>query len=213
LQSPAARLLERNRRLLRTLSLPRRAHQSRAQTCIAFGGMRVDAAVSAEVLRLLDPLGVEAAPVAIATRDAEFADTRRPGDLALGQARYETDLARRQYDAVDPANRLVAGELERRWNDRLAEVQRQEERLAAIFADMPSISAAERERLALAVLRDVPLAPMTAATRAQPDPAGGGVSSRGSTRLAIDGGLWSCAGAMLANVVAAGVSMCRGDPQ
>ncbi len=94
------------------------------QTCIAFGGMRVDAAVSAEVLRLLDPLGVEAALVAVATRDAEFADTRRQAELALEQARYEADLARRQYDAVDPANRLVAGELERRWNDRLAEVQR-----------------------------------------------------------------------------------------
>ena len=102
------------------------------QTCIAFGGMRVDAAVSAEVLRLLSPLGVEAALAAVATRDAEISDTRRQAELALTQARYEADLARRQYDAVDPANRLVAAELERRWNDRLAEVRRQEERLATI---------------------------------------------------------------------------------
>ncbi len=117
------------------------------QTCIAFGGMRVDAAVSAEVLRLLSPLGVEAALAAAAMRDAEIADTRRQGELALTQARYEADLARRQYDAVDPANRLVAAELERRWNDRLAEAQGQEERLAAIGADKPSLCAAERERL------------------------------------------------------------------
>jgi excisionase family DNA binding protein len=117
------------------------------QTCIGFGGMRVDAAVSAEVLRLLTPLGVEAALAAVATRDAEISDTRRQAQLALTQARYEADLARRQYDAVDPANRLVAAELERRWNDRLAEVQRQEERLAAIDAGKPSLSAAETERL------------------------------------------------------------------
>ena len=37
----------------------------------------------------------------------------------LQQARYEAAHARRQYDAVDPANRLVAGELERRWNEAL----------------------------------------------------------------------------------------------
>lgn len=117
------------------------------QTCIAFGGMRVDAAVSAEVLRLLSPLGVEAALAAVATRDAEIADTRRQAELSLAQARYEADLARRQYDAVDPANRLVAAELESRWNDRLGEVQRQEERLATVGAGKPSLSAAETERL------------------------------------------------------------------
>lgn len=40
-----------------------------------------------------------------------ISDTRRQAELALTQARYEADLARRQYDAVDPANRLVAAEL------------------------------------------------------------------------------------------------------
>src|SRR5215472_11527022 len=40
-------------------------------------------------------------------------------ELSLQQARYEAAHARRQYDAVDPANRLVAGELERRWNEAL----------------------------------------------------------------------------------------------
>jgi len=37
----------------------------------------------------------------------------------LEHARYEVTHARRQYDAVDPANRLVAAELERRWNQAL----------------------------------------------------------------------------------------------
>ena len=105
--------------------------------CIAFGGLRVDAAVSTEVLRHLGPLGLEAALEAIAMREGENAETRRQAELALTQARYEADLARRQYDAVDPANRLVAAELERRWNDRLAEVQRQEERLATMTAGRP----------------------------------------------------------------------------
>ena len=116
--------------------------------CIAFGGLRVDAAVGAEALRLLSPLGVEAALAAVAAREDENAETRRQAELALTQARYEADLARRQYDAVDPANRLVAAELERRWNDRLAEVQRQEERLAAMAAARPAaLAEAEKDRL------------------------------------------------------------------
>jgi excisionase family DNA binding protein len=116
--------------------------------CIAFGGLRVDAAVSTEVLRLLGQLGVEAALEAIAMREGENAETRRQAELALIQARYEADLARRQYDAVDPANRLVAAELERRWNDRLAEVQRQEERLTTMTVGRPgTLSSEEKDRL------------------------------------------------------------------
>ena len=42
--------------------------------------------------------------------------------------------AHRQYDAVDPDNRLVAGELERRWNERLAVVRQREEAVAALVA-------------------------------------------------------------------------------
>ena len=110
--------------------------------------MRVDAAVAAEVMRLLRPLGIEAALEAVAMREQEHADARHHAELALTQARYEADLARRQYDAVDPANRLVAAELERRWNDRLANVQRQEERVAGVAAAHPeALSSEERDRL------------------------------------------------------------------
>ena len=43
------------------------------------------------------------------------------------RARYEVDLARRQYEAVDPAHRLVAQELERRWEQALEDLERVEE--------------------------------------------------------------------------------------
>ena len=116
--------------------------------CIAFGGLRVDAAVGDAVLRLVSPLGVEAALAAIDVRESDQSETRRQAELALTQTRYEADLARRQYDAVDPDNRLVAAELERRWNDRLAEVRRQEEKLAALAAERPeALSHGEKERL------------------------------------------------------------------
>ena len=118
------------------------------ERCIAFGGIRVDGAVSAELLRVLAPLGIEAALRAIDARAADDLEIRRQLELALTQARDEAGLARRQYDAVEPDNRLVAAELERRWNDRLVEVHRIEEQLAALTtAKVAMPSAEERARL------------------------------------------------------------------
>jgi ribosomal protein L37AE/L43A len=82
--------------------------------CISFSGMTIDAAIGKEVLGFLAPLGVDAAVKAIEAQTGEISATQRQLELSLHQARYEVAHARRQYDAVDPANRLVAGELERR---------------------------------------------------------------------------------------------------
>ena len=62
--------------------------------------------------------------------------------------RFEAAHARRQYDAVDPDNRLVAGELERRWNERLKEERRLQDELDAISA-APSHGVTPDEREAL----------------------------------------------------------------
>ncbi|RUW48930.1 helix-turn-helix domain-containing protein [Mesorhizobium sp. M1A.F.Ca.ET.072.01.1.1] len=150
------------------------------ESCISFGSLRVDLAVGAEVVRLLQPLGVEAALQAIEARRMEAGERRRQIELALEQARYEAALARRQYDAVDPDNRLVASELERRWNAALVVVQEREAELRALGrhqlealsdderqallrmgADLeaawhhPAATAASRKRILRAVLREI----------------------------------------------------------
>jgi hypothetical protein len=56
----------------------------------------------------------------------------------LEAARYATDRAFRQYDAADPVNRLVAGELETRWNRALARVAEVEGKIAAHDAANPA---------------------------------------------------------------------------
>ena len=123
--------------------------------CISFGGMRVDRAVGAEVIERLQPLGIEAAVGAMEVRCAENADKRRQLELALEQARYEVARSRRQYDAVDPDNRLVAAELERRWNERLLAVRALEaEREALAAGSQMALTEAERARL-LALGADV----------------------------------------------------------
>jgi DNA invertase Pin-like site-specific DNA recombinase len=116
--------------------------------CISFGAMRADQAVSVEVLRLLQPLGMEAALKAIEARDAKADDGRRQVELALQQARYESNRAQRQYDLVDPENRIIAAELERRWNERLLAVRELETKLEQIETrQRPSLSEEERAQL------------------------------------------------------------------
>ena len=98
------------------------------ERCISFGGLRADHAVGTEVLRVLKPLGIDAAVKALDAQAGETSAAKRQLELALQRARFEAAHARRQYDAVDPANRLVAGELERRWNEALQVVHRIERR-------------------------------------------------------------------------------------
>src|SRR3989441_5500396 len=62
--------------------------------------------------------------------EQELAAQRRQRELQLEQAGYEARLAQRQYDAVDPGNRLVAAELERRWNEKLERVAQLEQNYA-----------------------------------------------------------------------------------
>ena len=116
--------------------------------CISFGGMRIDRDVAAEVIERLQPLGIEAALAAQAARSRASEDKRGQVELALEQARYEAGRARRQYDAIDPDNRLVAAELEKRWNERLTIVRNLEIELETMTASPAvDLSPADRERL------------------------------------------------------------------
>lgn len=117
--------------------------------CISFGGMRVDRAVSAEIIARLQPLGIEAALAADAARGEAHAEKRHQLELSLEQARFEAARARRQYDAVDPDNRLVAGELEARWNVRLGDVAALEDQIKAHDATAASHSASATDRARL----------------------------------------------------------------
>ena len=96
-------------------------------SCISFGGLAADRAVEEAVLAVIQPGAMEAA---IRAAEHAMADRKRDREvvaLKLEQARFEAERARRQYDDAEPENRLVAGELEQRWNRALevvAEVER-----------------------------------------------------------------------------------------
>jgi excisionase family DNA binding protein len=120
-----------------------------ANYCIGFGGMRVDRVVAHEALDRLQPLGIEAALAAMAAQSEQQYDKRQQIDNAIQQAQYEAARARRQYDAVDPDNRQVAGELERRWNEKLVQLRDLEIQRESLDQTKPAaaLSAEERARL------------------------------------------------------------------
>lgn len=124
--------------------------------CVMFGGLRADRLVSEQVMQCLTPLGIEAAVEAIDHLQGASDDGLRQKELALEHARYEVTRARRQYDAVDPANRLVAAELERRWNAALTiETQIDAERMTLQQARQRPIDVSTKRDL-LTLARDVP---------------------------------------------------------
>jgi hypothetical protein len=99
--------------------------------CIAFGGLRVDDAIEDALLTVVGPGAIAAAVAAEKEADQRRDQVREALKRDLEAARYAADRAFRQYDAADPANRLVAGELETRWNKALARVAEVEGKAAA----------------------------------------------------------------------------------
>ena len=106
-------------------------------SCIGFGGLRVDDAVEDALLAVVQPAAIDAA-LAAEAQSTMRRDRARDALLRdLQAARYAADRAFRQYDAADPENRMVAGELEARWNQALARVAEIEARVATHDATVP----------------------------------------------------------------------------
>jgi DNA invertase Pin-like site-specific DNA recombinase len=92
-------------------------------TCIGFAGQAVDQAVAREILRVVQPAAIEAARLASAEQSSRVDEVVAALQRDLEAARYSARRAQKQYDQADPDNRLVADELERRWNQALLRVR------------------------------------------------------------------------------------------
>lgn len=123
--------------------------------CLSIGSLRVDQAVGEQVLAAIQPAGIQAALAA--QEQVMHAEEEKRSALALTveKARYEARRAQRQFDAVDPDNRLVAQELEDRWNQALSQVAEAEARLQTLEPVEP-LSVDQQTRL-LELGTDLPL--------------------------------------------------------
>jgi hypothetical protein len=123
--------------------------------CISFGGLRIDEAVASEVLRAISGNAVKAALEAAEQIGHQRQEQRKSFELELEQARYQARLAARRYEAVDPDQRLVAAELEVRWNAALQKVQELENKLQQFDLEITSAPTPNKELL-LSLAQDLP---------------------------------------------------------
>jgi DNA invertase Pin-like site-specific DNA recombinase len=148
--------------------------------CQSLSGPVLDEFVSHQILAAVEPAALEASLAAVAEVEKERAELTRHWQLRLERACYESERAGRQFQACEPENRLVARELERRWEDALRQQRQLEEEFArwqrttatrlsasdrdairSLAADLPAVwraettTPADRQRIARLLLERV----------------------------------------------------------
>jgi hypothetical protein len=115
----------------------------REHLCQSLGGQRLEERIREEVFAVLEPAALAATAKALAEAEVLHRQGLAAFELAVERARYEADRARRQFDAVEPENRLVARTLQAAWEQALAEVRRAEADLAGQRSRQPTKLTAE----------------------------------------------------------------------
>jgi DNA invertase Pin-like site-specific DNA recombinase len=113
--------------------------------CISFGGLVVDEAIAKEIGRVVQPAAIAAAVAASEAAAHQQDEVLNAWTRELEAARYAARRAQKQYDATDPENRLVADELERRWNTALQRVREIEARLDQHTHGRPQVAVPARD--------------------------------------------------------------------
>ena len=87
--------------------------------CQSLSGPVLDDLIAGRILAAVEPAALEASLAAVAEVERERSELARHWQLRRERARFEADRAARQHRACEPENRLVARELERRWEEAL----------------------------------------------------------------------------------------------
>jgi hypothetical protein len=132
------------------------SNEGATRTCQCMSAGPIDDAVVAVFLESMAPAQLEIAIQVIGQLQQEKEALRRQWELQLKQVRYEAQLAQRQYDAVDPDNRLVAQTLETRWNEKLEALQKLEKSFAEVKEQSHFTVTADEEQRIRALAQDLP---------------------------------------------------------
>jgi DNA invertase Pin-like site-specific DNA recombinase len=130
--------------------------QQGGRTCQFIRGDGVDAAVAVLFLEAIQPAQLQVSLATLEQIEDQARQVDRQWQLRLERARYEADLARRRFLVVDPENRLVARNLEKDWNDKLAALEQLErEQTVVMTGAAQRVSPEERQRI-LNLAKDLP---------------------------------------------------------
>jgi hypothetical protein len=117
----------------------------------------LDTAIAEEVLKALQPAELELALAALQELESRDQTIFRQWQMRLERAEYEAALAERRYQAVDPSQRLVAGTLERRWNDALLQLEDLKKQAAEFLHQEARVATPEQKAKVLALAKDLRL--------------------------------------------------------
>jgi DNA invertase Pin-like site-specific DNA recombinase len=136
------------------------------QACMNVASKPLDDAIAERLVTAVTPLTIELALEALTSLEERDKAIAAQWRRRIERARYDVDLAERRYEAVDPANRLIASTLEKRWNDAMQRLLELEAELANFERQTLRTITAEQKRQILQLGRDFPrlwTAPTTAA--------------------------------------------------
>lgn len=150
--------------------------------CVRIQADLIDQTISDRVLEILRPEQIEIALRAVKELERRSQAVDQQWRMRIERLEYQAQLAQRRYEEVDPSNRLVAGTLEKRWNDALEELttaqeelhrsrqqqgleltEEQKAQLRALAEDLPKLwksettSAQDRKRMLRLLIKDVTL--------------------------------------------------------
>ena len=127
-----------------------------AECCQHLAGAGLDAFVSQQVLAALEPAALELSLEAATHLEQERGELDRLWQQKLERARYEAERAGRQYRLVEPENRLVARQLERDWDEKLAAQFRLEDEYRRFRQMQPQGLTAEERAAIRQLAADIP---------------------------------------------------------
>jgi hypothetical protein len=118
--------------------------------CMSLPAGPLDNAITERVLTAVTPLTVKLAVEALASLEERDKLVSAQWRRRIERARYESELAERRYEEVDPSNRLIASTLEKRWNDTMQRMINLEAELAAFECQaMRTITAEQKQQIVL----------------------------------------------------------------
>ena len=123
-------------------------HEGIGRDCQTVGARRVDAFVTETFLDATAPARVQIVNELAALAQHEDVAARRAWETQLEKAEYEAQRAQRQYEAVEPENRLVARTVERTWNEKLQALETVRTRAQRALRPQVPIGQNERQQLA-----------------------------------------------------------------
>jgi DNA invertase Pin-like site-specific DNA recombinase len=131
-------------------------HQWGDPQCQSLRARPLETLVVEQVLRALEPASLELCLQAAECIEVEQQRIETHHHQTVERATHDADVARRRYEAVEPDNRLVAAELERRWESALQAQRKAEEIYNRFCREKPSHLTAEQRESILALAQDIP---------------------------------------------------------